>query len=301
MKLSIIRHPASASLAFLFLWLSGCGGAEVTAQSWQLDRLRILAVRAEPAEPTPGALVHFERLVFVPSGAELQTVLWVACMPRGPEVECELEPELEQELLDADLDALSEEELADLLDRGKEAGLFGLEPVTEPVIMVPPIILEQLDPDEQSEGINLLVQLWAVTPDPADVELAVKRIPVSLASTPNHNPDLLGWRVDGTAIDGDGAVNVSAGEQITLEPILAKDAIETYDYVSEAGETEERLEEPYYAWYTEEGSFDRHESLASDGAVTWTAPESEFAGVILCVVRDRRGGMDWLQLDVTVE
>ena len=300
------HHPANramtTSLALVLFLTTGCGARapEFTAQSWQLDRLRILGVRSEPAEPVPGDAVQFERLAFAPPGSEI--LLWVWCIPRGPnQVECELDEALEQELLETDLDALSQEELDDLLARGREAGLIGLEPVTEPAMMVPPTLLDQLDPEQTDEGTNVLVQLWALTPDPRDVEIAVKRIPVSLAATPNHNPDLDAWLVDGEEVGAGEAVQVDPGAEVVLEPVLAGDAIESYEYVNDSGDVEERLEEPYYSWYLEDGTFDRYESLASDGAVTWTAPDGAFEGLVVCVVRDRRGGMGWIQLDVAVD
>ena len=68
---------ASSTLA-----LAGCG-ANGLAQAWQLDRVRILGVRATPAEPRPGDRVTFESLVYTPAETQLGGVLWFACLPEG--------------------------------------------------------------------------------------------------------------------------------------------------------------------------------------------------------------------------
>ena len=66
----------SRSIVFvtgLALSAAGCGGSDL-AQEWQLDRLRILAVRATPAEPRPGDTVTFDRLLYVPPDTTLETL-----------------------------------------------------------------------------------------------------------------------------------------------------------------------------------------------------------------------------------
>ena len=46
----------------MLLFLLACSRIEVS-ESWQIDRLRILAIAAEPAEPRPGDTVRFRSLV----------------------------------------------------------------------------------------------------------------------------------------------------------------------------------------------------------------------------------------------
>ncbi len=282
----------------------GCtlGDRTSVGQSWLLDRPRILGVRAEPAEPVPGDTVTFERYVFVPSGAELRSLAWVGCVPRSPnEVSCDIPEELEQELVGVDPDALSEQQLDDLLAEGQPSGLIGLEPAAEPAMVIPPNMLDMLEPDQLEEGTSAVVQLWAVVPELDDVEIAAKRLPVSLATTPNHNPDLTALQIDGELLADGGTFTVSTGEEITLEPVLAADAIEAYHYITDDGDEEEREEDPMLSWYTEDGLFDRYQSFAEDGEVLWTAPDGTGSSVIVCVVRDRRGGMGWLEVTMVVE
>ena len=75
------------------LALMGCGTTELS-QSFNLDRIRLLAVRAavaeEPdlvlggrAEPRPGETVTFTALTYFPDDQKFGGALWFACVPEG--------------------------------------------------------------------------------------------------------------------------------------------------------------------------------------------------------------------------
>ena len=79
-------------------------------------------------------------------------------------------------------------------------------------------------------------------------------------------------------------------------------SIEEYTYINpNTGESELRTETPYLSWYTEEGAFDNFVSLLPYTSVEWTAPNTPTRSTIIVTVRDRRGGMDWIQFDIAVE
>ena len=59
----------------IILMSMGCSALEM-AQSWQLDRLRILAAKAEPAEPKPGDEVRFTSLIFTPEEQSFSFQCW---------------------------------------------------------------------------------------------------------------------------------------------------------------------------------------------------------------------------------
>jgi hypothetical protein len=199
------------------------------------------------------------------------------------------------------------EELAAALEAAKEAGLIGLEPFLPPRWVAPPNALEGLSAQEAREGVSALVNLSVASSGPDagedDLELVYKRVPVSLATTPNHNPLLIGLAVDGDLRHPEAeTLVVKPGAEVEIEPILSPDTIEDYVYITTDGEEEQRTEEPYFTWYAEGGGFEQAISLYPDSARAWTAPETVgFEGVIAVVVRDRRGGMHWTQLQVRVE
>lgn len=300
----------------LLVPLLACGGIDL-AQGWQLDRTRVLGVRATPAEPRPGDTVTFESLVYTPAGETTAGVLWFACLPEtADDFGCTLDPAV-ADLFSEDPGALTPAEQAELYAAAVEAGLVGFEPVLPPVWTAPPDALDGLDETQQLEGVSAIVNLTVLPDDAdedgADVEVAYKRLPISLATTPNHNPDVVGMDVfsdpqfdAGTFVRGtpvsltDGVLVASRGADYQLVPALADDAIETYTFTSPDSTGESRTEEPFFTWYTEGGRFLQEFSLHPYTSTTWTAPDAAFEGVVVAVARDRRGGMGWTSLKVRV-
>ncbi len=285
--------------------LGGCLTTELSS-SWLVDRLRILAVRPEPAEPSPGDTVSFEALVVSPD-AELELVLWIGCLADAAGVlGCELDMDLLGELEGLDPESLTPEELAELYQELQDVGLIGAEPYLPPSYSVPDDLLDGLSEEEQREGLSLFVQITAMpqgATDEDDFELAYKRVPVSMASTPNHNPQIRALLFDGVELEPDTVVEVDAGQSYELEPVLADDAVEIYEYWSESGEVEERVEEPYYSFFVQEGSIDIPFALHPYGEFSWTAPgePSDQERSIWIIVQDRRGGMSWWSQRVLVD
>jgi hypothetical protein len=76
-------------LAIIVVLLGGGCTLDSLPHSWELDRIRVLGVRATPAEPQPGELTTFESLIYLPAGTALDTTLWFACLPdAGDEFGC---------------------------------------------------------------------------------------------------------------------------------------------------------------------------------------------------------------------
>ena len=138
---------------------------------------------------------------------------------------------------------------------------------------------------------------------PCQGTLAYKRMPVSQASTPNHNPDILGVEVDGYPIAAEQVLHVSAGQTYIVDPVLSETAIEDYRYIISEGVEETRTEEPYFTFYTTGGNFDYNFSLYPKASVEWTAPDDPDATShrVWVVARDRRGGMGWWPLELVID
>jgi hypothetical protein len=302
------RRPSPLRALFaVALAAPGCGAADLS-QTWQLDRLRVLGVQAEPAEIAPGEATALSSLVYVPTGARLDAQIWFACLPTAADdFGCALDTSALDAFAALDPATATPEELAAALEAAQEAGLIGLEPFLSPRWVAPPNALDGLSAQEAREGVSALVNLSVASSGPDagedDLELVYKRVPVSLATTPNHNPLLIGLAVDGDLRHPEAeTLVVKPGAEVEIEPILSPDTIEDYVYITTDGEEEQRTEEPYFTWYAEGGGFEQAISLYPDSARAWTAPETVgFEGVIAVVVRDRRGGMHWTQLQVRVE
>lgn len=292
-----------------FILLSGCDSLGLS-QAFQIDRLRVLAIAAEPAEPQPGDTVSFRSLVVSPT-ATVGLTTWFTCSAADA-YGCAPDEELLSSLT-GDTSDMTPEELAALYAQLQEAGLIGVQPYFEPSWTVPDDYLDALTDDQKLEGTTAIVTVSAIptlegdsgTLDTAveNVEVAYKRVPVSLATTPNHNPLITGLNVDGIAITPGATLTLTRGQTYTIECALADGAIETYTFVNETGGTEERTEEPYFAWYLQEGGFDQSNTLWPYHAVEYTvAAEPTMSEQSLwVVVRDRRGGMAWIEQKLILE
>ncbi len=292
----------------LIALLLGCDGLGLS-QSYQIDRLRILAVAAEPAEPQPGDQVTFTSLVVSPV-APVALTTWFTCTDAGS-YGCSPDEDLLASLQDTS--DLTPDELAALYAELQAAGLIGAEPFLSPAWTVPDDYLDALTDDEKLEGTTAIVTLTAIptvegdtgTLDTAieDIEVAYKRVPVSLATTPNHNPTVLGLTIDDVAITPGATVTLTRGQTYAISCELADDALEDYVYVNDTGVSEDRTEEPYFSWYLQEGSFDQSNTLWPYTAVDYTvaADATLTEQSLWVVVRDRRGGMAWIEQKLVVE
>ena len=262
------------------------------AQSWQIDRLRVLAAAAEPAEPRPGDTVTFSSLTVSPAEPWGGTV-WLACEGITP---CTLDPS-----------ALSDSGAT------SDAALIGFEPDLPPSLIVPLDFLDALEPDARQEGAITMLSIIAFLEGfdlqsaeadfedlAADAEITYKRLPVSEAITPNHNPTIVGLEVEGVPVAEGTLVELDRGQPYTITPVLSEDSLEAYTYRNTDGVEEARVEQPWFTWYLQEGAFDQAYTLYPEVDVDYYAPTSPKAesGSLWVVVRDRRGGMAWRELGI---
>ena len=269
---------ASLFLVAMTLALSiGCADGQLPSES-ELDRLRILAARATPAEVAPGETVQLESLTFSPETGVVG-VVWELCMT----LECPT-PEGREDPVAA-------------LDEGRidpAAGLVGLEPDSPPAFEVPAELLDALPEPAREEGTFLRFGLSAVAwpeGDPDEVEWGTKDLPDSTSSQPNNNPALSTVWV--------GQTELAPGDTLAMEPgeyeldVVDRDAMaETYIYRTTDGELQTRQEDLDVRWYSDLGTI--------DGTVWDPGPIGQ-TGSLIVVVRDGRGGVDWSAFDVAVQ
>lgn len=263
-------------------------------QSWLVSRTRILGIRAEPPEIAPGQRAELQSLIgFGPEPEDLVRI-WVGC-------EQEDGPCLTGGLDQIDLKNPDPKTLAEL-------GFLGIEPGPfPPTYTAPADLLDELPEEDRLEGRNVTVQLTAFPAEQLDaetppekidfnqVEAGYKRLPVSLATTPNNNPVLDGIAVDDEAEPGEDLFEVRAGSEVTLT-LRAEEArlIEEYEFVTSNGQVEDRVEDPYVTWYVTDGDMLDPLNLWPHFSADWVAPEDAgVRGTWFAVVRDRRGGMAW--------
>jgi hypothetical protein len=293
----------------LLLWLQGCviGGDKHPRprdlpQAWLVERPRILAIQAEPPEALPGQDVTFSALIGMPPEEEAELgVLWLACpvSDEGNGFGCVTD------FGAIDLESLDPQALAEL-------GVIGFQPGFDPQYTVPAELLDGMDAQQRLEGSYVLIQVTALPmsmiEEPVDdvdfseIQSGYKRLIVSEAPTPNHNPDIGAITVDGLPVPAEAeVVHVEPSQSYDLGALLPEGAIESYVYLNRDGQQEERVEEPYVTWFTTSGELVNQFSLWPGSlAVPWTAPAEEGAGTWYAVLRDRRGGMSWYVQDFVV-
>jgi hypothetical protein len=177
-------------------------------------------------------------------------------------------------------------------------------------LAIPPSVLgsaEQLAKLGGYNGIEVQVSFAVDDGDPAGVAEGDKVVVYSPAgTTPNHNPTMIGVDTSvggvrtGSLIPGQ-TLNVQAGVDNGLRPVLATNAIETYTIKDLNGKEITLTESPTYSFYTTAGgSFDRDTAnepdngvAPPDGLTRFTAA-GRSSGTLWIVVRDGRGGESWL-------
>ncbi len=265
--------------------------------AWKVDRLRVLGIRAEPPEAKPGELVSFQALVVDPESSASVTA-WLACAPDEGSTDfgCALDS-------DFDFTSASADDLTD-------AGFIGFEPTIPPRYVPPASLLDGLDEGfEADRGVQVTIQILVLPQtvvehgfedgfDFNQVEAAFKRLIVSDDDSPNANPDVAGFAVDGMPIPPGTIAEVDRSQVYEIGLALQDGAVEAYVYTNEEGAIEERVEQPYALWYTTGGDLLEDATLFPFLEATWRAPgeDGPEEGTLWAVVRDRRGGLAWSSL-----
>ena len=215
-----------------------------------------------------------------------------------------------------DLDGMSPEEQAAWFEEVQAAGFIGVEPELPPSFTVPLDLLDGLSEDQAIEGKNYLFTLSAIPGEggldsldldaqgETDAEMGLKRMPVSLNPSPNQNPVIASVLLDERfEVQDQDRLRVQAGQSYTFTLTLTEASVEAYTFVNSDGVTEDRVEQPYVSFYATSGNFFQEVSLYPYLEAEWTAPSDaeELEHQIWFVVRDRRGGMTWLTLNLELE
>ncbi len=276
----------------------------------ELDRLRVLAVRAEPAQLTPGESGVVDALVY--DAGAVVTRRWSLCpWPSDPNAgfACPMtEGDWSAAWTRAGLEGTP---LALDLGRAETAALSVPSDATG-LRMLCYALLESLGasattPPDCERHWDWTVRL-VIESDAERVE-AVKDVTLGLSSefVPNQNPRLIAFRVrDGATqatFEGD-SVQLPRRDRYALSVEVAEDAAETYlpRPVSGQTSTEPETEPLTFTWFTTAGSTERMRSTAREGVESLEhATKNELkelrsaaATDLFVVVRDQRGGVDWI-------
>ena len=266
----------------LILLVAGCGKGEDPATL--VERLRILAVRADPPEATLDEIVGFEALIADPSGASRPiSVTWAVCLLDVPssasDTFCSGPGSYPIQGTGASV-SLSLPDLADwIAQRG--------------------IDLNKLIGDPRLGDIYLLIGIEVSAGD--ETVQAMKRLKLQLKTGEpvNHNPQITDLEMDGASL-GAQPVSLNAGAKHKFRPVVSEDSREWF---IPDKDTDEKLEDNIFSWFATGGDLsDSRTILDTDNAGNdlvindWTAPNEPGLHSLWLVVRDGRYGTDWIEI-----
>jgi hypothetical protein len=299
--------------ALLVTMLAGCG-PELPSSSF-IDKLRILAVRAEPPEIAPGTTTTIDALTVEPPAhaAPIQR-LWLVCK-QPPD---QLSP-IPCGVGTNTFDTLGTDEKASYTP---DASVLGSD-------MTGQVLLTLVASDASDGPIGCLKSIAASGDHFKDAMhadhcvVAYKRLTVNgnPGATPNHNPSLAALTIQlpksaPQPITSGGATFPVATDksspQLTLDATRADGAAELVDGKYEA---------LALSWFTSGGKLNAARSTydppgcdtqaacadkapATDATTTWNSPTADHLATVMdadgavhfwAVLRDDRGGVSWLE------
>lgn len=271
--------------------LAGCR-PDLGDRPSQVDRPRIVAVRAEPAEAAPGEAVEVTALVVSSDPTTAPTVRWMVCAtPKQLADPAPVSP------LCLRSPSTAEGVTTGLTLPADACALFGPEPVVAGA--------RPRDPDSTggyfvpvratlADETSFHLQRVACTPRDMTVDLAR-----SFASTYRRNRNPSVWLAP---------VTLHAGRTVELVASWDSDDAEVYVYFDRATQSlTQRREWMRVSWFSDAGTFDRdHNGRSEDDPSTsvsngFTPPGAGATVHVWAVLRDARGGVGWVTRTLVVE
>ena len=272
----------------------------------------ILAVRAEPAEAVPGTKVTFTALIAGPGGTEDAGVAWSFCTAPKPLTEDNV---------------VSNACVGDGPGVGDAAPLTGVGVGVSVTAKTPPTGCSVFGPDVGSMGLRPrdpdstggYYQPLLATLAGADDAIELARIHCDLANAgsavatvfakayhENLNPTLspLTATLSGAALPLSA---IPASSHVVLQASWPAASAETFAYFDQATQTVgSQREAMQVAWYCSGGTLDTESTgrAGNDPATTsqdgWSAPSQAGTVHLWVVLRDSRGGVDYVSQDLIV-
>jgi hypothetical protein len=269
---------------------------------------RILAVRALPAEAAPGTKVTFTALVAGPDGTESAAPSWSFCTAPKPLTEDNVVSNA----------CIADPGSSSLVPVGSGPSVTGTTPANGCSIFGPDVGSMGLRPRDPDTTGGYYQPLLATLPGTDDV-IELARIHCDLANADaaaatafakayrdNLNPTLLPL----TATLGGSAVALTAipaSAHVVLQASWPAASAETFAYFDPASQTlTTQREAMQVAWYSTAGALDTESTgraandLNTSNTDGWTAPGSAGTVHLWVVLRDSRGGVDYVSQDLTV-
>jgi hypothetical protein len=328
------RRVSALALPVLLAVAGACNFSDDAVDFSQLERLRVLGIRSEPADVAPGETAHLNALVFEPEGRDVRYA-WSWCPARGDAEEsfrCLIEESELQALWQAtgssealppyDLGSGETAELPMVFDEGLLemlcAALFAQGTAEDSLLLA---CLSGLEPS---------IRLTVATDE--EELVALKTLPLADADAPaarNQNPELNGeielrQDTDGRVLDPDEPLRADTRYwvRVGVDPEQAETFQPEPDW--DEPEPRERREALSISWFVTSGrtySEDRprrgpggdtnQDTSFLDGVNEfddlleggWQLPATldTRQGRLFLVLRDERGGVGWAEHRFTLQ
>lgn len=265
-----------------------------------IDKLRILAIKAEPPEAAPGENVALSALIADPyAGIRRVGHLWVQCDPSTGGA------------------------LGNACAQQNTLRSFNPDDLPEGVRIFPLFFdfafyrapfgaLDELEVDSIERRRGLTATILLVAWEGGSLEeldsplvtrqMAIKRVRIAdPQEVANENPQISSLTLDGEPFDAFDIPQVKAGSTIELAASSTPESVQTFVRVLPDGSTEKQVEQNVFSWYTRGGRFTQGLSYSSrtesgdpiglELPEVGTLPNDVLE--IWVVLRDARGGTDW--------
>lgn len=299
--MSLRTAPPGALAALCLLW-AGCIDGHPYSE---LDRTRLLGVRADLPELGPGETATLDALVYPTEDAPVShTWGWCpwtegsntgfACLVDQAEVDSWGLPLPPLDLGTEPTASFPYPDSAEVVQGLCEGFLQGIPPASRKNFpdctsrMPITVTLTVRSGDTEIEAVKELDLL-------VDPELA-----------PNRNPGLVELAAAERTVEDGTAFEPDTDYDLTVTLVPGSD--ETYASTDERGDPKQRTELLTLTWlwsggsaeYGRTGSVDDGQQLAAALENTWTSPAESGDVDLIVVLRDDRGGIDWLERSVRV-
>jgi hypothetical protein len=257
----------------------------------KVERLRILAVKADPPEVNLKSHMRFSALVVDPYGqGRTLGATWAICLDKITGVASDMDCPNPNSFVLPGSGMQADLSIPDFLTWMKKQG-YSLENASQG----PPL-----------DSLLVLVAVKISAQDGPSIR-AFKRIKLRLAGDQafNTNPKLTRLLADGKEWSSEQANLLPLSTLVHLRPQVA---VGSQDIFLPDGEDQQRPEDHLYSWFSTGGDFSDQRTILDSDAVSqeldqndWTTPNVPGDYKLWLVARDGRYGTDWMEWTIRIE
>jgi hypothetical protein len=314
------RHGLTVLAMLVFL----CACEEEFKPETEVAGLRVLGLRASPAELAPGQKATLSALVVDPlRPGQRNTLLWLGCEPDPLDLGRSLCSDMEAlgdptrfipvsnngapPQLPPGVSVLGFNERAEYTVRADLFSQLAAGDARRKTGTVGQVLMfaigAEVNPLASREEMEAVFEKVRTREIPSVITLF--RIRVREGAQANTNPDLGELRANGEALAPGATLRLASDKPTSLELTAPDAAFETYTQVAPDGTVETKAEQLISAWYSTSGRFEPSRVVLRSGTpLEYRPPDGtrlqpfpqDRRGTLWSVVRDVRGGQSWVEV-----